>query len=63
MEINTCRLEPLFKKNERRDTFVNGTIDNDEINLDVFGVGGTTVLTSFDECCLSIVIDVKFVKY
>lgn len=43
----------ILKKNERRDTFVNGTMDNDEIILNVFGVGGVTVLISFYKYCLS----------
>ena len=46
--------------NTRRETFVNGAMDNDNINYHVLGVGGAANSISFDECCSSTSIEVIF---
>ena len=46
--------------NVRRDAFVNGTMYHDDINYHVLGVGGAAISISFDECCSSASIELKF---
>ena len=46
----------------RREAFVNGKMDHDEINYHILGVGfgGAAISISFDECCSSASIELKF---
>ena len=39
---------------------INGTIDNDDINYNVIGVGGAAISIAFDEFYSSTSIEVKF---
>ena len=46
--------------NVRREALVNGAMDNEDMNLLVLGVGDTVTSITFDECCSSTSIEVKF---
>lgn len=45
--------------NTKREVFVNGTMDHDEINYHVIVVVGAAILISFDKCCYSNSIELK----
>ena len=45
-----------------RDVFVNGTMDNGEINRNVLGIGGAAVSIVFDEFSPSTLIELEFCK-
>ena len=43
-------------KSVKRDVYLNGTIDNEEIDYHVLGAGGAALLITFDECDTSTLI-------
>ena len=45
------------------DSFVNGAVDNDGNYYLVLEIGGTGVPVSFDVCCSSTSIELKFVQF
>lgn len=40
-------------KNVKIDAYINGVMDNKDINYHILGAGGTTVSIVFDECATS----------